>query len=783
MYILHPLVHITFMLSLTQHRLVRSALQYTISTTRASTNSKSNILPTTSTHSNANTITNSNINPTISSILHTTTSRAFSLQMKRRGDSTNTTTKAQLNDAVPAHLLPRNSITTIKSGGIIFVKDLNARIGSLINISTAEAGIVQAIVLRSTAKGVLAGLTGPEHLVHRGDVAFIPTSYYDSSSILDSDFEDFKPSDTIDMEDINDDTLVADDAQILWPRFPTGIHTLGSIYTPMGENLDYFFSGVLPSRNTQKNNNNPHTSTSIPTSTSTSYTSTHIPNSTQSLSSTSPSLTSNSCLLPSFVNIRRDNITQRLPITAYAQPTDGAAIFTGIKIFDSLHPLRRGSRTALISSEKNSLFTLTQEMLGSIALQNNTLKSIKQLPTGYTDSQIHTISKPSSPIAFIYVIIGQPQAYARRVIEHLKKSGALPYTTIIFADVKLSVAQQYFALQSAQAAANAWRDAGMHSICIIDDIAAHSKAVDMIIRTSVDGGKDAEASAQPLSVGAEQASVIDGFSHLSTSFGGGSSTAICLFIDENADKHLQPFEMRRSKASRASLQSACDTTINLTEVNNTLQGTRSNSSNNNVSSNNNNNNNNNNAVIPSSFPPIKIIPSIINSRYAFPIFRELLHEFHTLLIRAKDAEQRKTTGSELGIEPEEDDIIFMDWKKKVDIIMSQDLNTFTPLPVQYLLLFVITHNSLLSGFPVERSMILEQFLVDLMSEEGELMKKIDHEIMMSALTNAIITNDGKTYYGLSVDVGMQLEQFIEEALFEFSMQFGDDVDVDMSQYQ
>lgn len=648
------------------------------------------------------------LSPWVSLSLFQNTSCSFSFAMQKK-----TTTEPKLSsmrDSIPIQHLPPNSIASIKNGGLIFVKELNARVGTLVSIHTVDAGVLPAVVLRSTPRGILAGLFGDEHLVHRGDLVSLPSSISANDPVQGS---------KTDKESFDFD---ADEG--VWPRIPTGPATLGRVMSPSGTILDYSFADVLPTEH--KTGKTGASAPASPISREYAYLTRAPTKSAQSLVSASPNM--------------------KLPITAYAQPTDGSQLFTGLKFFDSLHPLRRGTRIGVVGPTRETLSELAVEVMGAIALQNGPLKEFSQLPRGFEHVESRTISSTSAPTVMVYAIIGQTHAYAKKVIDGLRKAGALAYTTVIFADMNGPVAEQYFALQAAQVAANAWRSRGMHCFCVIDDIAAHAKAVDMVLRTSSDGGKDAEASPLPLNVGAQQASVLDGFAHLTTSFGGGSSTALSLFVSDSDDRNIPVFDARRAAASLSALHAASDSILKVDKAKQ-------------------------NSGI---FPPFTVTPSTQNMRYLYPAMRPLIQSLNQLLLQARDASTTAKFGGELGFEADEDQTVLIEWKKKLAILLTQERGTFTPLPVQYLLLLAATRPTLLSGFPVENTYILEQFLLDLAGEEGDLMERLKNEIMVSAITNGPLPADHVN--GLSFKLGFQLEKFLDEAMYEFSMQFGEPIE-------
>ena len=76
----------------------------------------------------------------------------------------------------------------------------------------------------------------------------------------------------------------------------------------------------------------------------------------------------------------------------------------------------------------------------------------------------------------VYVAIGQKEGKVARIVEELKKRGALEYTTIVVAGASDPAAMQYLSPYSGCALAEYFMLNGEHSLIVYDDLSKQAAA-------------------------------------------------------------------------------------------------------------------------------------------------------------------------------------------------------------------------------------------------------------------------------------------------------------------
>ncbi|HEY8278552.1 MAG TPA: F0F1 ATP synthase subunit alpha [Bdellovibrionota bacterium] len=122
---------------------------------------------------------------------------------------------------------------------------------------------------------------------------------------------------------------------------------------------------------------------------------------------------------------------------------------TGIKAIDSMIPIGRGQRELIIGDRQ----------------------------TGKTAIAIDTIiNQKGKNVQCFYVAIGQKQSTVAQVVERLKRSGAMEYTTVIAATAADQAPIQFIAPYSGVTMAEYFRDTGRHALIIYDDLTKQAQA-------------------------------------------------------------------------------------------------------------------------------------------------------------------------------------------------------------------------------------------------------------------------------------------------------------------
>ena len=122
---------------------------------------------------------------------------------------------------------------------------------------------------------------------------------------------------------------------------------------------------------------------------------------------------------------------------------------TGLKAIDAMIPIGRGQRELIIGDRQ----------------------------TGKTAVAIDTIINQRGQDVFcIYVAIGQKQSTVAQVVERLRTSGAMEYTTVVAANASDPAPLQYLAPYAGVTMGEYFRDNGMHALIVYDDLSKQAVA-------------------------------------------------------------------------------------------------------------------------------------------------------------------------------------------------------------------------------------------------------------------------------------------------------------------
>ncbi len=169
---------------------------------------------------------------------------------------------------------------------------------------------------------------------------------------------------------------------------------------------------------------------------------------------------------------------------------------TGIKAIDSMIPIGRGQRELVIGDRS----------------------------TGKTAILIDTIlNQKDRGVKCIYVAIGQKTSNVAKIIDRLKRSGAMEYTTIVSASARYPASLQYIAPYSGCAIGEYFMYGGQHALVLYDDLskqAAAYRELSLLLR------RPPGRKAYPGDIFYLHSRLLERSAKLSDELGGGSMTAI-----------------------------------------------------------------------------------------------------------------------------------------------------------------------------------------------------------------------------------------------------------------
>ena len=151
---------------------------------------------------------------------------------------------------------------------------------------------------------------------------------------------------------------------------------------------------------------------------------------------------------PSLIEVKAPGIIVRKSVH---QPMQ-----TGIKAVDSLLPIGRGQRELIIGDRQT----------GKTAIGVDTIINQKSSNLKLNTSKLYCI----------YVAIGQKKSTVVQVVEALRAVGALEYTVIVAATAADPAPLQFLAPYAGAAVGEYFRDNGMHSLIIYDDLSKQAVA-------------------------------------------------------------------------------------------------------------------------------------------------------------------------------------------------------------------------------------------------------------------------------------------------------------------
>jgi len=178
---------------------------------------------------------------------------------------------------------------------------------------------------------------------------------------------------------------------------------------------------------------------------------------------------------------------------------------TGIKAVDALVPIGRGQRELIIGDRQ----------------------------VGKTQVAIDTIlNQKGLGMTCVYVAIGQKEGKVARIVEELRKSGAMEYTIVVIASAAEPAAMQYIAPYTGCAMAEYFMLNGEHSLIVYDDLSKQANAYrEMSLLLRRPPGREA----YPGDVFYLHSRLLERAAKLNDELGGGSMTALPIIETQAGD--------------------------------------------------------------------------------------------------------------------------------------------------------------------------------------------------------------------------------------------------------
>ena len=131
---------------------------------------------------------------------------------------------------------------------------------------------------------------------------------------------------------------------------------------------------------------------------------------------------------------------------------------TGLKAIDSLIPVGRGQRELIIGDRQTGKTSIALDTFINQKFINGSAK------------------KDSDKLFCIYVAVGQKRSTVAQFVRALEENGALEYSIVVAATASEPAPMQFLAPYTAAAMGEFFRDNGMHSLVVYDDLSKQAVA-------------------------------------------------------------------------------------------------------------------------------------------------------------------------------------------------------------------------------------------------------------------------------------------------------------------
>ena len=186
---------------------------------------------------------------------------------------------------------------------------------------------------------------------------------------------------------------------------------------------------------------------------------------------------------------------------------------TGLKSIDSLIPIGRGQRELIIGDRQTG-------------------KTAVAIDAIINQKKINESSDEKKKLYCVYVAIGQKRSTVAQITKTLEEAGALKYTTIVAATASDSAPLQFLAPYTGCTIGEYFRDNGMHSLTVYDDLSKQAVAyrqMSLLLRRPP--GREA----YPGDVFYLHSRLLERAAKLNNKSGGGSLTALPIIETQAGD--------------------------------------------------------------------------------------------------------------------------------------------------------------------------------------------------------------------------------------------------------
>ncbi len=186
---------------------------------------------------------------------------------------------------------------------------------------------------------------------------------------------------------------------------------------------------------------------------------------------------------------------------------------TGLKAVDALVPIGRGQRELIIGDRQTG-------------------KTAVAVDTIINQREVNKSSDENKRLYCVYVSIGQKRSTVAQLVKELEEQGAMEYSIIVAATASDPAPMQFLAPYTGSSMGEYFRDNGMHSLLVYDDLSKQAVAyrqMSLLLRRPP--GREA----YPGDVFYIHSRLLERSAKLSDAHGGGSMTALPIIETQGGD--------------------------------------------------------------------------------------------------------------------------------------------------------------------------------------------------------------------------------------------------------